>query len=289
MCAVLTGVYGEEEEWRNHISAPKPIVEVIDGRVEIICEARYVHAASVLHVQPEYNLLWDVTKNIYQQCRDDPLHHMALGMMPKVMDAIVSKIAATLHPAWALENEQAPGTAGMLRIWARLGARLKVADPKQRNYTTDAWHRAYADRPHPKAYQMEWGMTGQEIERQFELLPFCLTGLVRQEIRRLNTIRPPGAPCVEDPCDDCVLAASSLLDYRSRYSRPYHSERSIHMLHAQGLALLKLLRRVFPSRDTRTPVLGQLVGDRQSCWDIWSFPKAHALWHLAAALRLFGR
>ena len=98
MCAVLTGVYGEEEEWRKHISAPKPIVEVIDGRVEIICEARYVHAASVLHVQPEYNLLWDVTKNIYQQCRDDPLHHMALGMMPKVMDAIVSKIAAALHP-----------------------------------------------------------------------------------------------------------------------------------------------------------------------------------------------
>ena len=49
------------------------------------------------------------------------------------------------------------------------------------------------------------------------------------------------------------------------------------------------LRRVFPSRDTRTPVLGQFVGDRQPCWDIWSFPKAHALWHLAAALRLFGR
>ena len=66
MCAALTGVYGKEEEWRKHISAPKFIVSVIDGSVEVISETRYEHAASVLHVHPEYNLLWDVTKNIYQ-------------------------------------------------------------------------------------------------------------------------------------------------------------------------------------------------------------------------------
>ena len=64
-------MYGEEDEWRKHINTPKPIVEVKDGRVQIISETRYAHALSVLHVHPEYNLLWDVTTNIYQKCRDE--------------------------------------------------------------------------------------------------------------------------------------------------------------------------------------------------------------------------
>ena len=289
MRAALTGVYGEEDEWRRHLKDPKPIVEVRDGIVQVICETRYAHASAVLHVHPEYNLLWDITKNIYQQCRDDPLHHMALGMMPKIMEAIVSKICASLHPPWALEDDVAPGPAGMLRIWARLGARLKTADPKQRNYTTDAWHRAFGDRQKPGAYQMKWGLTGQEHEHQFELLPFCLPGLVRVELRALTALTPPGSTAVEDPCNDCLLAVGSLLDYRSHFMRPYHSERSLQRLHEQALALLKLLRRIFPSRDCRMPVFGQEHTQRQPSWGVWTFPKAHAFWHLAAALRLFGR
>ena len=288
MRAALTGEYGDNEEWRTHLQTPKPIVEVKDGRVHVISQTRYEHASSVLHVHPEWNELWMVTKNIYQQCRNDPLHQIALGMMPRVCEAIVSRFIAALHPAWALERDLCPGTPGMLLVWARLGGRLKKADPKQRPWTTTAWHRAYEQRQKPGSYQMKWGMTGQEHTRQFELLPFCLPGLVQREVNDLNGHRTPGTPAVADPSRECILAVCTLLDYNAHNNRPFHSERTLHALQEKQLALIQLLKDLFPNRDCKTPEWGR-DDSRSPMYECWGFPKAKSLTHDEAGWRLFGR
>jgi len=290
MRAALTGEYGDEEEWRKHLQTPKPIVAVKEGRVHVIAATRYEHASSILQVHPEYNLLWDFTPNIYQSCRDDPLHQMALGMMPRVMEAVACKYIAALHPQWALDGDlsKTPGTPGMMQVWARLGGRLRKADPKQRPWTTNAWCRAYELRQKPPNWQMKWGMTGQEHSHQFELLPFCLPGLVQREVSCLNGQRPPGTPAVVDPSKECILAVCTLLDYNAHCASPYHSERSLRALHEEALALMRLLREIMPSRDCRTPLYGR-DDSRPPTYDCWDIPKAHSLAHDAAGRRLFGR
>ena len=175
-----------------------------------------------------------------------------------------------------------------MQVWARLGGRLKKADPKQRPWTTDAWRRAYENRQKPGAYQMKWGMTGQEHIHQFQLLPFCLPGLVQQEVISLNSKRPKGTPAVVDPSNECIVAVCSLLDYHAHNSRPYHSERQLHALHEEALSLIQMLRDIFKSRECRTPEYGR-DDSRPASYNWWGFPKAHSWRHDAAARRLFGR
>ena len=164
------------------------------GHVKVASQARYVHASKHLHAKIEINPLWEITSNIYQQCRDDPLHHMALGMMPRVLEAIISLYTVSLHPKWAVRAKVAPGNVGMLRICARIGDRLKRADPTLRPWTAGAIRRSRCSK-----------LLGARMHTNGDRQPLCLD---------LASFAVRGNPWVKhDPCGDMATLPYALAKY----------------------------------------------------------------------------
>jgi hypothetical protein len=128
--AMVTGSYGPEEEWREKSTAPrpKPFMKVdAHGETVVTSWTRYQHCASVLATYPDVNLLWDLPfTDLLQQCHDDPLHMIALGLMPHIMAGILTKYIPCLHPPWAVQCKQAPGFSGMLTVCSRIAHRLRA-------------------------------------------------------------------------------------------------------------------------------------------------------------------
>jgi hypothetical protein len=70
-----------------------------DGLVTGVKNWNLYHAcAKELKVWPDTNLLWDFPFNdLFQQCRDDILHQIDLGMMQHLQNALVSRYIMELH------------------------------------------------------------------------------------------------------------------------------------------------------------------------------------------------
>ena len=127
MEAMKTGKYGANDEWQQKIVHAKPFMSItVEGYARVTSQARYSHCTSVVGVRPEFNLLWQLPyTDLPQQCRDDPLHMVALGIMPHIMAGALSKYVEHLHPPWAVVSKRAPGFAGMMSVCNRIGRRIR--------------------------------------------------------------------------------------------------------------------------------------------------------------------
>lgn len=291
MGAAASGVYQGSGD-----AAAKPILKINElGRIEVVSQERYDCCARATNLYPEYNLLWDVADNIYQQCRDDPLHHVALGLMPKVQQAILSKYIHLLHPPWALAKGIEPGASGMLAVCRRIGSRLKHADPLLKDWVAKAFERGFAARV-AGHWQLKWSITGAEHLVLFGLLPFCLGDLVKEEVAVLNSARPPGVAPVVDPSRDIVTAVCGVLDWNENISASQISDTQLEHISEEGLAMLQMLKDIFPSRATNIPSREERdavspahkAAPQVAKRGAWLHPKAHQIAHRAAAVRLFG-
>ena len=66
----------------------------------------YHACAKELKVWPDTNLLWDFPFNdLFQQCRDDILHQIDLGMMQHLQNALVSRYIMELHKPFSWKKE----------------------------------------------------------------------------------------------------------------------------------------------------------------------------------------
>jgi len=291
MGAAATGVYPGSGE-----AAAKPILKINErGRIEVVSQERYDACARSTNLCPEYNLLWDMADNIYLQCQDDPLHHVALGIMPKVQQAILSKYIHHLHPPWALANGIEPGASGILAICRRIGSRLKHAEPLLKDWVSRAFERGFAARV-AGHWQLKWSITGAEHLDLFGLLPFCLGDLVKEEVAALNRSKPPGVPPVVDPSREIVTAVCAVLDWNEHISASSISETELELVSEEGLAMMQMLKDIFPSRATNIPShetrdagrKAHKVAPQVAQRGPWLHPKHHQTAHRPAAVRLFG-
>ena len=269
MHAATTGEYGNNNEWQTKTPRASSILRIVDGRVCVLNMERYTHCAAVLHVYPEPNIMWDMADNIYQQCRDDPMHHMLLGMMPRVQEALLSTYIHHLHPEWAVAAGVAPGKSGILGICRRIGDRLMRADHTMKSYVAGSWYRALNARLNENGYALKWGLTATEHLQMFELLPFCLHNLASVEVTALNTRphRPNGATLVIDPSRDIIYAVCSVLDWYELAMSPKHTVRSLQRTNDKALELMRLLKDIFKSRHVGIPFLFlRGAACRQEAW-----------------------
>jgi hypothetical protein len=148
MEAMTTGKYGAKDEWQQKIGNAKPFMSITEeGYARVTSQARYRHCTSVLGVRPEFNLLWQLPyTDLPQQCRDDPLHMVALGIMPHIMAGALSKYVEHLHPPWTVVSKRAPGFAGMMSVCKRIGARIRSTGVPMSDFVCESFARALAGR-----------------------------------------------------------------------------------------------------------------------------------------------
>ena len=104
----------------------------------------YHECAKELKVWPDTKLLWDFPFNdLFQQCRDDILHQIDLGMMQHLQTALMSRYTMELHQPFFMEKGIAPGPAGMRRVIQRLCQRIKDANTGLSEYVCQSFLRAF--------------------------------------------------------------------------------------------------------------------------------------------------
>ena len=256
--AMTTGVYGAFEEWKRILKSgqPKAIMHIthVNGKphVEPANWGRYHDCKLVTGVAPDTNPLWNVLAwNFVQQCRDDELHHMRLGMMPHVVAAAMTKITLVLHPEWARDKPGWPGASGMRGIWRRLGANY------QRSGTCTPWvcaafERGFGSREFGTAFK--FGVTGNESERLFLLLPQCLQGLIEPELAKLRALaRADRAVQPEDPLPAITHVLCRLIGWYMSTKMQVVTDKQIDQQHREAGDILELLEATFPVRSARVP------------------------------------
>ena len=255
--AMEQGRYGEQDEWQLQCKrlCPRPFMRVDDNGDTVVTRwAAYQHCASVLETYPEINLLWDIPfSDIMQQCRDDPLHMISLGLIPHIMTAILSKYIRHLHPPWSVQSQHAPGMSGMMTVCNRLKLRLRNTGVPLLPFVQSSFERVLAGTKQPGNWIAKWGLTGSESVRLFGLLPFCVPDLVTEEVQQLNSLRPKNEIAVSDPSRDIVLVVGKTLAWYQAAKAVFLSESDVVSLHEQGEQLMQLIMDVLPSRDVSIP------------------------------------
>ena len=269
--AMTEGTYGALGEWKRHLKSgkPKAIMHMTDRHGEPHLEpvnwSRYTHCRLVTGVVPDVNPLWSLRSwNLPQQCRDDELHHMRIGMMPHIIAAAMTKITLVLHPAWARDIRGAwPGVAGMRRVWQRLGGRVSRTGTCT-DWVCDAFERGSASRE--KGDQYKFVLTGHECELLFLMLAQCLPNIVEPELRHLASVTTDVSRRALDPVPSIHEVLARVIGWYMNTKMQVLSDSQIDEQHVEAGCILELLENVFPVRNKRVPdqKAGPAPGERSA-------------------------
>ena len=256
--AMTEGTYGPFGEWKQHLKSgkPKAIMQLAERNggphLEPVNWDRYMHCRLVTGVVPDVNPLWSLRCwDFPQQCRDDELHHMRIGMMPHIIAAAMTKITIALHPGWARDIKGAwPGVGGMRRVWQRLGGRVGRTGVCT-DWVCDAFERGSTSRERGTQYQFV--LTGHECELLFLMLAQCLPDIVAPELLHLASVTTDPSRRALDPVPSIVAVLARVLAWYMNTKMQVLTDSQIDAQHVEAGDILELLENVFPVRNKRVP------------------------------------
>lgn len=321
--AQKTGKYGGVV-WKEGYTRQEPIAMPLlanpldaanDG---VICpplrsRQRYDHCGSHLGVKPDTNPLWRLRKkggtfDVYQVCSPEPMHMVELGLMVRIMSAVVLsfRVCMGVHDdefytdeqegegvsrgetedsGWDSEQseEDVEGGGGGAReasdrkaskqdLETAMGTWKKLArNLREGGMSKFVCDRVYQACCHGKNNRgkVDFGLTADETLELFKLFPAAIENLLPANNSEDERVR--AAPEVVMRC--CTEAMCAMSRWYWKAKSPWHYEDELPMIHGEAVHLLWRLReslgRVMKWKNPKTHMLLHVVGSCLQVTGAW--------------------
>ena len=226
-----------------------------------------------------YNSFWDQPLvDIYQQCRPDVMHSLAIGMDDHIISAIVYTISDSLRIETG-ETDRT-GRAKTYLPWTSIGhiwnnsAQFVLSDYDEHNcgLSISEFVRTRLGKVFDTLPQKPGSMQAVEFETLLLIIPFVLDNLFPEVIVRL---RRKGVE-YEDKTPGMIRLLVRYIGWRVAIRKAWLSESEVRALRTEAKIIMLDVKACFPRKT------GQLEEEA------WAIPKFHELLHHGENVLLFG-